>query len=97
MWKLSFVLILGHCLILAPSLERLWGAFGGREASQRGPGDFQETTPVDPNRVLGVPLGCLWGPGLPREAGGFKETAQASQNGPPAAEALWFKKNTQKR
>ncbi len=96
-WKLSFVLILGHCLILASSLDRLWGAFGGREASQRGPESLQETTPDDPNRVLGVPLGCLWGPGLPRGAGGLKETTQATQKGPPAAEARRFKKNTQKR
>ena len=61
-----------------------------------GPGDFQETTPDDPNRLLGVPLGCLWGPGLPRGAGGLKETTQATQNGPPAAEALRLKKNAQK-
>ena len=46
-----------------PSLERLWGAIRGPEASQRGPGDFQERTPDDPNRFLGVPLGCLLGPG----------------------------------
>ena len=44
-------------LILAPSLERLWGACGGREASQMRSGDFQETTRDDPNRLLGVPLG----------------------------------------
>jgi hypothetical protein len=50
--------------MLAPSLERLWGAFGGPEASQRGPGGYQETTPDDPNRVLGVPFGGL------REASG---------------------------
>ncbi len=59
-----------------------------------GPGDFRETTPDDANRLLGVPLGCLWGPGLPRRAGGFKETTQGSQNGPPAAEARILKKTT---
>ena len=72
------------------SLERLWGAFRGPEASQRGPGDFQERTPDDPNRFLGVPLGFLMGPGLPRGAGGLKETTQATQKGPPAAEARRF-------
>ena len=94
-WKLSFVLILGH--LLAPSLERLWGALGGREASQMEPGDFQETRPDDPKRLLGVSLGCLWGPGLPRGAGGLKETTQATQKGSPAAEARRFKQNTKKR
>ena len=44
-------------LIMAPSLERLWGACGGREASQMRSGDFRETTRDDPNRLLGVPLG----------------------------------------
>ncbi len=78
-------------------MERLWGAFGGREASQKGPGNFQETTPDDPNRVLGVPLGCLWGPGLPKGAGGLKGTTQATQNGSPAAEAHRFFENVQKR
>jgi len=43
-------------LILAPSLERLWGACGGREASQMRSGDFKDTTRDDPNRFLGVPL-----------------------------------------
>ena len=62
----------------------------GPEASQRGPGDFQERTPDDPNRFLGVPLGCLLGPGLPRGAGGLKETTQATQKRPPAAEARRF-------
>ena len=38
-----------------PSLERLWDAFRGPEASQRPPGDFHERTPDDPNRFLGVP------------------------------------------
>ena len=46
-----------------------------------GPGDF-----------LGVPLGCLRGPGLPRGAGGLKETTQATQNGLSAAEAHSFLK-----
>ena len=61
------------------------------------PGDFQETTPDDPNHLLGVPQGCLWGPGLPRGAGSLKETTQATQKRPPAAEASRFQKNTQKR
>ena len=30
------------------------------------------------------------GPGLPRGAGDFKDTAQATQNRPPAAEARMF-------
>ncbi len=54
---------------MAPSPERLWGAFGGREASQMRSGDFQETTRDDPNRLLGVPLGVGppdWGPGASR-------------------------------
>ena len=54
-WKLSFVLILGHWPHIGP--------------------------------VLGATLGCLWGPGLPRGAGSLKETTQATQNWPPAAEA----------
>ncbi len=42
-WKLSFGSILGHCLILDPSLERIWVAFGsasgvslGAEPPERG-------------------------------------------------------------
>ena len=93
-WEPSFVLSLGHW----PHISLiLGGTFWGREASQRGPGDFQETTPDDPNRFLGVPLGCLWGPGLPRGAGGLKEATRATQKGPPAAEARSFLRNTQKR
>ena len=41
--------------------------------------------------------GILGGPGLPRGAGGLKETTQATQKGPPAAEARRFYKNTKKR
>ena len=48
-----------------PSLERLWGACRGRKASKREPGDIPETTPDVPNRLLGVPLGCLWEAGPP--------------------------------
>jgi hypothetical protein len=43
-------------LIVAPSLEQLWGACGSRETSQMRSRDFQETTRDDPNRLLGVPL-----------------------------------------
>ena len=91
------MLILGHWPHIGPVPGATLGAFGGPEASQRGPGDFQETTPDDPNRFLGVPLGCLWGPGLPRGAGGLKEATRATQKGPPAAEARSFLRNTQKR
>ncbi len=80
-------------LIVASSLERLWGAFGGREALQMGPGDLQEKTPDDPNtRPKPSPWsasGMHFGAG-PREAGGLKETAQATSKGSPAAEARRF-------
>ena len=56
-------------LIVAPSLERLWGACGSRETYQMRSRDFQETTRDDPNRLLGVPLGVgppTGGPGASR-------------------------------
>ena len=81
---------------LASYWPRPWSDFGvplgARRLPKGGPesGDFQETTPDDPNSFLGVPLGCLWGPGLPRGAGGLKETTRATQKGPPAADARSF-------
>ncbi len=45
----------------------------------------------DPNRVLGVILGCICGPGgLPRGDGSLQETTQTTQNGPPAADGHVF-------
>ena len=60
---------------------------GGTPPEEMRSDDFQETTRDDPNRLLGVPL---WGSGLPRGAGSFKETTQATQKRPPAAEARRF-------
>ena len=94
-WKLSFVLILGHWPHIGPVLGATLGCLWGPGGLPRGPGGFQETTPDDPNRVLGVPLGCLWGPGFPRGAGSLQETTQATQNGPPAAEARRVYENAQ--
>ena len=54
---------------------------GARRPPKGGPRDLQETTPDDPNSFLGVPLGCLWGPGLPRGAGGLKEATRGTQKG----------------
>ena len=51
----------------------------------------------NPEMILGMPLGCHWGPGLPRGAGGLKEATRATQKGPPAAEARSFLRNIQKR
>ncbi len=84
---------------LASSWPRPWRDFrvplGAGRLPKRSP-DFQQTTPDDPNRVLGVPSGCLLGPGFPRGAGSLNEATQATQNGPPAAEACGFFENAPK-
>ena len=57
------------------------------------PKGFLGKTPDVPNRFLGVPLGCFLGPGLPRGAGGLKETTRATQKGPPAAMSISLRRN----
>ena len=91
--KFSFVLILCHCLIYT----RPWNDFGVPLGAGRPPKGSPETSQRQPQTFQTASLECLWGafgrPGLPRGAGGLKETTQAAKNGPPAAKARRFKKH----
>jgi len=84
----------GLTVCLASYWPRPWNDFGvplgARRLPKGGPEISKRQPPDDPNRFLGVPLGCLRGPGLPRGAGGRKETTRATQTGPPAAEERSF-------
>ena len=94
--KFSFVLILCHCLICA----RPWNDFGVPVGAGRLRKGSPETSQRQPQTFQTASLECLWGafgrPGLPRGAGGLKETTQATQNRPPVAKARRFEKHTPK-
>ena len=79
---------------LASYWPRPWSDFGVTLGARRLPKGSPENSKRQPQTTQTVSLECLWaafwGPGLPRGAGGLKETTRATQKGPPPAEARRF-------